>query len=704
MKSIRFLPFVLMLWCLVFCQANYSEGSGKYPLINKAINETIRTMHYSPKEINDKFSESVFNEYIKRIDYFKRFLLQSDIETLKKYQDKIDDQILENSLDFFEISNDLIVKRIKEAEAYYKEILAKPFDFTENEEYVMDPENYDFARDIKELKDSWRKSLKYEAMTRLASDMETQEKAIETKDTSVKIKPYDSLEKNARDRLLERYKSYFHRLGQLTKDDRFADYMNSIAMINDPHTNYFPPKDKEDFDISISGSLEGIGAILTQRDEYVKVESIVPGGPAYKQGELKAGDLILKVAQGSAEPVDVVDMRLDDAVRLIRGKKGTEVRLTVKKPDGKITLVKITRDVVYREDAFAKSSVIESGSGIGRIGYIKLPSFYMDFNNYNGRRSSSDMREELKKLSSEGVQGLVLDLRDNGGGSLQDAVDIAGMFIETGPVVQVSSKSGAPQVLRDNDPNVYYGGPLVILVNEHSASASEILAAAMQDYGRAVIVGDKSTFGKGTVQRFTALPNAYHNSDEEFEAGELKITTQKFYRINGGSTQLNGVVPDIVLPDEFNYIEMGERELDFAMQWDKIRPADYSTFPLMSRLMDYIKEGSRSRINTDEQFKLIEENAKRFKRLRDIKSYPLNLKKFREQRANDLAEAKKYEEIGKKEFSFKLSNPKADLAQIESDTTFKSRNEAWFKSLKTDMYLNESLNILNDMVTLAKKN
>jgi carboxyl-terminal processing protease len=704
MKSVKFLPFALLILCMGFCQANYTEGSGKYTLISKAINETIRTMHYSPKELDDKFSESVFDEYIKRLDYFKRFLLKSDLDMLEKYKDKIDNEISESSLEFFEATNDLIVKRIKEAEAYYTEILAKPFDFKVDEEYIIDPKDYDFAKTAKELKEYWRKTLKYEVLARLTGDLEMQEKAIENKDTILKIKPFDSLEKNAREKLVERYKSYFHRLEQNTEDDRFADYMNSIAMVNDPHTNYFPPKDKEDFDISISGSLEGIGAILTQKDEFVKVESVVPGGPAYKQGELKPGDLILKVAQGTAEPVDVVDMRLDDAVRLIRGKKGSEVRLTVRKPDGKVTLVKITRDVVYREDAFAKSSVIESQSGIGKIGYIRLPSFYMDFNNYNGRRSSVDMKEELKKLNKEGIQGLVLDLRDNGGGSLQDAVDIAGLFIESGPVVQVSSKSGSPLVLKDNDPSVYYGGPLVILVNEHSASASEILAAAMQDYGRAVIVGDKSTFGKGTVQRFTALPNAYYNSTEQQESGELKITIQKFYRINGGSTQLKGVVPDVILPDEFNYIDQGEREMDYAMQWDKIRPAEYNTFPLMSRLMDFIKEGSRNRVQSDEQFKLIEENALRFKKLRDIKSYTLNMKKFREQRTIDIAEAKKFEDIGKKEFSFKLANPKADLVQIESDSTFKSKNEAWFKSLKTDLYLNESINILNDMVVLAKKN
>ncbi len=704
MKSFKLLPLILPLLALGFCQANYSDSTGKYAMISHSIMESVKSLHYSPKKIDDSLSSSVFNEYLTRLDYFKRFLIKEDIEELAEYKYKIDDEINENSTEFFELSNKLITKRIKDAEEYYREILKKPFDFSKSEEYIIDPDDYDFAASVRELKDNWRKSLKYEVLTRVVSDLEAQEKAVENKDTTVKIKPFDSLESNAREKVAERYKNYFHRLEQYNIDDRFADYMNSIVMVFDPHTGYFPPKDKEDFDIGISGSLEGIGAVLTQRDEYVRVESLVPGGPAYKQGDLKAGDLILKVAQGSNEPVDVVDMRLDDAVRLVRGKKGTEVRLTVRKSDGSQKIVSIIRDVVYREDAFAKSSVIQLNGSPVKYGYIKLPSFYMDFNNQNGRRSSIDMKEELRKLGREKIGGLVLDLRDNGGGSLQDAVDIAGLFIEMGPVVQVSSKSGNPQVLWDRDPSVYYGGPLVILVNESSASASEILAAAMQDYGRAIIIGDLSTYGKGTVQRFTPLNNPFYNSGQDIDPGELKISTQKFYRINGGSTQMKGVIPDISLPDEYKYIDVGEKELDYAMPWDKIAPVPYTTSRMMTDIINKVKEMSRTRVNSDEQFRLIDENAMRLKKMRDMKTLPLSLKEFRALRAKDKEELKKFENIGKKEMNFQVFTLGDDKAKLESDSTFKSRNDAWHKSMSTDLYLNEALNVLKDMLNFTSKN
>jgi len=443
------------------------------------------------------------------------------------------------------------------------------------------------------------------------------------------IKSFAELEKDAREKVLKRNDDWFRRLSQVEHFDRLTNFLNSIATYYDPHTGYYPPKDKEDFDISISGQLEGIGATLQEKDGYIKVVNIVPGSPSWKDGKLKENDLILKVAQADEEFVDIVGMRLDKAVKLIRGKKGTTVRLLVKNVEGTMQTISLVRDVVIIEETYAKSVIVQTDEN-KRVGYIYLPQFYVNFNEKGGgRRCSDDVLKEVLKLKNEGIDGLVIDLRNNGGGSLPDVVKMAGYFIKEGPIVQIQEKGGRKSVLTDTDPGMYYDGPLAVMVNGGSASASEIFAAALQDYQRAVIVGSEFTFGKGTVQRFLDLDqvvNSAHENNKPF--GALKLTFQKFYRINGGSTQLKGVKSDVVLPDNMKYLDYGERELEHHLEWDKISPQEFELYSNPTVLKE-IEAASQKRINADPEFALIDEKAKKIKEIRDQTVVSLNFEKFR---------------------------------------------------------------------------
>ena len=474
-------------------------------LLLKVISFAISNGHYNPGEINDDFSEKAFTLYIERMDFGKRFLLQEDIEKLSKYKKELDNAMNNVNFEFFDLSVSILDKRTIESEAYCKEILSHPFDFTANDKVEIDAKKLDFAKDKNEMKGRWNKLLKYETMNSLY-DLDDEQKQASEKSDTVTIKSFTALEEKAREKVLKRYSEYFHRISKLNQDDRLDVYVNSLVNVFDPHTEYFPPKQKENFDIRFSGQLEGIGAQLTQRDTYIEVANIVPGSPSWKNGELEPGDIILKVAQGDEEFVDVVDMRLDEAVLLIRGKKGTMVRLSIKKKiDGALKEISLIRDVVVLEDTYAKSAIINDPESGKNYGYLKLPSFYVDFGNPNGRNCYDDVKIEIEKLKSENVSGIIFDLRDDGGGSLEDVVKIAGLFIKDGPIVQSVGSKGAKKIHKDLDLQVQYGGTLVVMVNAISASASEIFAAAMQDYNRAIIIGGNSTYGKGTVQNFTEL-------------------------------------------------------------------------------------------------------------------------------------------------------------------------------------------------------
>ncbi|RLD46298.1 MAG: tail-specific protease [Bacteroidetes bacterium] len=697
-RLIQLLVLILPLG-LIAAYKTYSEGQkAKEEIVTELVVSGLKYAHYNNNKIDDEFSKKVYKTYIERLDYTKKFLLSSDIAQLKTYETTIDDEIQNRSSEFLDLSNRLITKRIKEAEAYYKEILKDKFDFTKDEDIELDDSKSDFKESKESLKESWKKALKYQVLLELNTKIEIQEKAKEKNDTSVVQKSFDELEADARKKVAKRNKDYFHRLSQLERKDRYNILMNSVSMSFDPHTNYYPPKDKEDFDIAMSGQLEGIGATLQEKDGYIKVVHIVPGSPSYKQGELKDGDLILKVAQGDGEAVDVVDMRLDKAVRLIRGKKGTTVKLTVKKVDGDLVVIPIVRDIVVIEDSYAKSVILKSADTKKRIGYIFLPSFYVNFNASNGgRRCSDDVRKEVKKLTKEGIDGLIIDLRNNGGGSLPDVVTMAGYFIKEGPIVQVKQKTGNPQILKDTDSDIYYDGPMAVMVNSNSASASEIFAAALQDYNRAIIIGGQQTFGKGTVQRFINLDDIVNKQLEAYKPlGALKLTFQKFYRISGGSTQLHGVVPDIKLPDSYMDIEYGEKELDYHLPYDEIEVANFESTIQIKNKKNVIKK-SYSRVKKNDKFKLIREQASLIKKNRENTTISLNLEEYKKTLAKRKETNKRFKEIYSDTTLVQITPLQADWQFIEKDSNKVKTAKAWHKRLSHDPYLKESLEVLEDV-------
>jgi carboxyl-terminal processing protease len=485
----------------------------------------------------------------------------------------------------------------------------------------------------------------------------------------------------------------------LRRADRFSDYINAFTETFDPHTNYYSPKDKEDFNIGMSGTLEGIGARLQSDGEFTKVESIVPGGPAWKQKELEVNDQIIKVTQEDGEPLDIRGMRLDDVVKHIRGKKGTKVTLTVRKTDGSTKDITIERDEVILDEGFAKSAILKHSEIIDNIGYIRLPKFYANFEKQNGSSCSKDVAEEIEKLKKLNVKGIILDLRNNGGGSLRDVVDMSGLFIEQGPIVQVKSRNQKPQILGDQDPTVQYNGPLIVMVNTFSASASEILAAAMQDYNRALIVGSPSTFGKGTVQRFYDLDKLVRSNSELKPFGEIKLTMQKFYRINGGSTQLKGVKPDVVLPDNFMYFELGEKEYDHSMAWSEIEPLNFQQKAYLISDKKGIINASKSRISQDTLFQMIQSNAARLKKQRDERLYPLHLESYKNWLKEREEYSKRFEELFDKEIPNLFANNLAvDMEYIQMDESRVARNDSWLEGLRKDVYLKETLNLMKDMI------
>lgn len=703
-RIVKYSTFVLIVTLFSFCLPKDTKDLEKRDVMRAAMMKSLQLDHYLDMRINDAFSLKVYDLYIKSLDYNKKFLIESDISVLNSFSTKLDDEINEGGFAFLDTSVGIINKRIAQAETYFEEFLNKPFDFTVKEDIELDSKKLQFAKSEADLKDAWRKSLKYQVLVKYVENIERQEKAEKENDTSYVAKNIDTLEKQARLKVLKSHRDWFKRLKRLDETDRLNTYMKCITLAYDPHSAFYPPKEKEDFDISISGKLEGIGATLQEKDGYIEVIRIVAGSASWKQGDLKSGDVILKVAQGEEEPVDIVDMRLDEAVRLIRGPKGTEVRLTVKKKlDGMIKVIPIIRDVVILEETYAKSAVVKHEKIGSTIGYINLPKFYADFSGRGGRSCSKDVKKELEKLQLDKVEGIVIDLRDNGGGSLSDVVDMAGLFIPKGPIVQVKSRTGAPSLYGDLDPRVQYDGPLVILVNTFSASASEILAAAIQDYKRGVIIGTP-TYGKGTVQRFADLDRYLKFGDTDFKPlGSIKLTTQKFYRINGGATQLKGVIPDIILPDTYSYIDIGEREMDCVMPWDEIAPAEYDISKVFRKKINKVVKKSKKRVAKSDIFSKIREQAQYLKTQRDITVYSLNLDEYRKNEDRLKKESEKYKNLQPEIKEFEILTPTADEKLVKSNETKTETNKQFQKGLKNDPYLLEAIRVIKDMKYKKKK-
>jgi len=723
MKNKILIPLIVLGALAAFFSFKYSgsdsAGEEKKVAVLETVMKAIKEGHYSPREINDTFSSHVYHKVLEE-DYEKKFFTQQDINQLSKYEFQIDDEINSGSLEFYHAVNDIFLRDVKNAENYYKEILKTPFVFNGNDSVYVDGDKMTYAADTNALKDRWRTYLKYRVLAKYVDLKNAQQKKIDNKDTSLKLAKTDvQLEVEARDAVRKNQESYFKRLNKIKEDDRFSAYINAITGTEDPHTDYFPPRAKQRFDEEMSGTFFGIGAQLQQDGGKIKIVAIITGSPCWKQGELKVGDEIMKVAQGSAEPVDIEGYEIDDAVQLIRGKKGTEVRLTIKEASGAIKVVPIVRGEVQQEDIFAKSVIIKSKGG--PIGYIYLREFYSDFQHINGRRSAEDVKNEVVKLKAAGVKGIILDLRDNGGGSLSDVVDMAGIFIDNGPVVQVRSSDAAPMTLKDNSNGALYDGPMAVMVNENSASASEIMAAALQDYKRAVVVGS-TTYGKGTVQKVIPLDefldpmtrvklNSFAVADSnklattdaaENSLGALKITVQKFYRVTGASTQLKGVTPDIVLPDPYVSANSGERHDKAALRWDVIPPSDFKPSNSVGNVPE-LASLSQARIAMDPTFRLIMQTGQRVQAEQQKNAYSLNESVYRKELEENNAITKKLEELQKKATPYEITNLKEDMSRVTADSASVAKNNDWIKNLKKDVYIAETVNIVNDMAKGGKK-
>jgi carboxyl-terminal processing protease len=679
-------------------------------VLGNILKGALENMHLANKSINDDLSKEAFKLYLERIDFGKQFLTQDDVKSLSSYETKMDDELVSGRLTILDATSKLMQKRIPQVEKWIDEHLAKPLDYNKKESIETDPEKRVFSKNENELKELWKKVLKYDVMGRLADLKEERDqdpekkKELENKNKKSKKKKRSSsdgedltnlsdveLEKKARSKTAESYKKILARLKDERPGDKLDKFYNAISKVYDPHTNYLIPDEKEDFDIDMSGKLEGIGAILREDGSYIKVERIVPGSASWKTKELDSEDIILKVGQGKEEPVEVVDMPLRDAVKLIRGKKGSEVRLTVKKSNGLIKTVPIIRDVVEIEESYVKGTVIESKDKKMKVGYINVPKFYRDFNDRLGRNCTDDVRKELVRMKKESISGLILDLRNNGGGALEDARMISGLFIEKGPIVQVKAE-GSVEVLTDNDPSIEYDKPMIVLINRFSASASEIVAAALQDYGRAVIVGGEFSHGKGTVQLVVDLDNYVTPIAKSYSPlGALKITIQKFYRINGSSTQYKGVTPDIILPDPYGHLESGEKFLKHSIPWSKVKAVSFKPWPKKLPIKKLV-ENSSKRIKDNERFEIIKNTVSWYEQRRKQTTKNLSMEAF----LNDRLEVKAKADALEKEIETKNFT----VLSLDSlkDAVAKEKFEEFSKSLRIDPVVEESMMILKDMM------
>lgn len=663
-----------------------------------AIGILLEKQHYSPQNINDAFSKQVFNKYIDELDGEKNIFIQADIDAVKKYETAIDDEIHGGDVQFAPALSKLYDTRINEVIALYKESLSAPFDFSVDEQYEADADKLKHPANEAERKDRWRKKMKYLTLERYADLVEQREK-LANKDSA---KSDAALEKEARERVLKIMNRTFERIKTtFTEERRFSSFINTIANLMDPHTDYFPPVEKRAFDEQMSGRFYGIGAQLQEQDGVIKIASLVAGYPAWSSGEIEANDVIVKVAQGpKAEAVDITGYDVTEAVKLIRGNKGTEVTLTMKKQSGSIKIVTLMRQEIVQDESYVRSAIINEGNK--KIGYIYLPDFYADFERADGARCSEDVAKEIIKLKAEQIDGIVMDLRNNGGGSLYEVVQMVGLFIKSGPVVQVRDKEGKSSVLSDNDPSVLYDGPLTVMVNGFSASASEIFAAAIQDYKRGIIIGsNSSTYGKGTVQRNVPLGKPIDLSSGRTEYGAVKLTFQKFYRINGGSTQLKGVTPDIYMPDSYEFLKFREKDNASALPWDEIKKADYQSFSSDDYLTTTIK-ATNDYLSNNSAFSIIKSNAMW---LSENNSKPINLSlaKYQQQQKLIKSTVTQTNALSKLENEMNVTVTTIDKSKYFSnaDKAKGERYQAWLKIVKSDMYIKASAKVVLDLMNTS---
>ena len=688
------------------------DNPEKDKLLIDLVTYVLEKWHYASPSMDDAFSMAVYTKFIDGVDPIKRYFLEQDIQEFEQYKLQIDDQLKIKDLSFFNLVYSRLVLRMEESKTLYQNALSSAFDYSKDEIINVDYDASSYATTKKELQERWRKQLKFSTISTYYDFLEEKQTADQRKAAALKeSKKYiasvnedltdKELEEKSRTSTQTNLEEYYDFTDDLQRKDYFAIFLTTIVEQFDPHTNYMAPPDKDRFDQRMSGKLEGVGARLQKKKDYINVMEVISGGPAWRGEHIEVGDVLLKVRQeDELEPVSIVGMRIDDAVKLIKGPKGSKVILTVKGVDGSIREETITRDVVELEETYAKSTIITKQKNT--YGLINLPAFYFNMQNYKERNAATDIKEEILSLKKEGIEGLVLDLRNNGGGSLRTAVDIAGLFIKKGPVVQVASSDGSKDVLEDQDPAIVWEGPLVILVNELSASASEILAAAMQDYKRAIIIGSKQTYGKGTVQNVVDL-NRWLRKNDQGDMGALKLTTQKFYRVNGGSTQLEGVKSDVVMPDRYSYFDVGERDYDNPLPYDKITPA---TYKLWEGYIDYqaIVDKSKWRIAQNNQLKLIEQNAMYIKARRDQMDVTLNLTAYSKQIDENKEAVKKFDSLDTYDNKLSYRSLADELVLMREDTTLVEKRKRWHKNLTKDVYVEEAISVLQDLKQASIKN
>jgi len=705
MMSRKFIPVMLVLTAASFFVAFQTQGrsdsdnpKSKYTKIIRTVGVLLEQGHYSPKKIDDAFSKAVLKKFIVEMDNDRNIFLQSDLDDFEKFGNRIDDEIHGSEFQSFFAINETYLKRLNETAGLYNDILARPFDFSKDETVLLDREKLNNPKTEADRKDIWRKRLKYLTLAKYSDMLDDREK--NKGKENYKYKADSTLEREARDIVRKQTERFFTtKKTRENSDENFSTFVNAITGTMDPHTDYFAPVDKRGFDETLKGSFFGIGAQLKEDDGKIKIASLVSGGPAWKGGELKPEDEIIKIAQGNNEPVDVTGYSTTDAVKLIRGaEKGSEVRLTIRRIDGSVKVISLLRDEIKLEDTFAKSAIIK---GDHKIGYIYLPDFYIDFANPNGAKCSEDVAKEIQKLKEEKVEGIIMDLRGNGGGSLSEVVKMAGLFIEDGPICLVKGREDNPYQWKDKDKSILYSGPLTVMVDEFSASASEIFAAAMQDYKRGIIIGSTSTYGKGTVQRNIPLnpesENAVFGNKNTEDLGSVKLTLQKYYRINGGATQLKGVTPDIIIPDRYEYLKFREKDNTNALPWDEIAKADYKTWTSNVSNDIVVKYGG-DLVSRNPVFNKIRTSIDQLEKYND-KEYSLSFTKYKEEQKQFKAMVKELDEIYKLAKELDVKNTTADAALISAAQDKAEKNKQWLKRVSNDIYIDETVKVMSNMIT-----
>ena len=689
--SLRFSIIITILSLTVFgftLKKNKLSDPDKEKVLLEIVKYVVERGHYNSIELDDNFSVKIFDDFISKLDPQKRFFTVNDIRQLNRYKYKIDDQIKNYQLEFFEETYKTYNQRLRDAKLFVDKVFETDFDFSEDEFIDLNNDSIPFSFGKNQLFERWRKQIKYSVL-----DIVTQRYSSDSLDFSeIKTNAISTVNKNTND--------FFEYANELDRDDWFSVFVNSFVSQFDPHTFYFKPDDKEKFDVSISGKFDGIGARLSRADGNVKIVDVIIGGPVWRDKLLDVGDVILAVGQGDDELVSIYGMKLDDSIKLIKGPAGTVVTLRVKKIDGQIQDVKIKRDEVELEETFAKSTVISKNDN--NYGYISLPKFYADFDNYKNRNSANDVKNEIIKLKNNGIQGLILDLRNNGGGSLQTVVEMTGLFIEKGPVVQVKSIGNKKKVLYDRDPQVYWDGPLVLLINEMSASASEIISAALQDYNRAIIIGSEKSFGKGTVQNIVDLNRFISNTD--YDMGALKVTTDIFYRINGESVQLEGVQSDIIIPDSYMYIFNGERDEKNPIKWDKIGPATYTKWNKYNDKFNYVKDQINKKLDQNKLINNIYDRAEWIRNQQNQKNVPLNIAEYKNYQKNQKQKASQFDNISKYQNELSFNLLKAEKPFINANRELFEARTKWHESLTKDIYIDQAVNALDLIDNSIKTN